>query len=162
MHGIAARGAPLHRACAATLSGTAPSLAHLRQSFSSASSTPPTPVDYYKVLGLTPSASLDDIKRTFREQAKKHHPDLAKGPSEADSLAAFKLVNEAYSVLSDASESGRMCCALAIPSYVFFCAAHASAPMLFFAGLLKSWIVSGAHSQLLSSLLHTIPFPPCV
>lgn len=61
-------------------------------------------MDYYKVLGITPSASLDDIKRTFREQAKKYHPDLAKGPSEADSLAAFKLVNEAYSVLSDASE----------------------------------------------------------
>ena len=103
MHGIA-RGVPLHRVCAAAHSGTAPTLSHLKQSFSSASSTPASPVDYYKVLGLTPSASLDDIKRTFREQAKKHHPDLAKGPSEADSLAAFKLVNEAYSVLSDASE----------------------------------------------------------
>ena len=92
----------------ASLSGAAPPLSfpcHQQRPFSSGSSSSQTaPVDYYKVLGITPSASLDDIKRTFREQAKKYHPDLAKGPSEADSLAAFKLVNEAYSVLSDASE----------------------------------------------------------
>lgn len=90
----------------ASLSGAVPPLSlpcHQQRPFSSGSSQT-APVDYYKVLGITPSASLDDIKRTFREQAKKYHPDLAKGPSEADSLAAFKLVNEAYSVLSDASE----------------------------------------------------------
>ena len=60
------------------------------------------PPDYYATLGIRPSASLDDVKRAFRAQAKLYHPDVARAASGAeDALAKFKLVNEAYSVLGD-------------------------------------------------------------
>ena len=70
--------------------------------------------DHYRVLGVDPAASLDDIKRAFREQAKLYHPDVARGnaaANEADSLAKFKLVNEAYSVLGDAGSFAQRCAA---------------------------------------------------
>lgn len=52
--------------------------------------------DYYDILGVTKSASEEDIKRAFRKLAQKFHPDK-KGGDEAK----FKEVSEAYSVLSD-------------------------------------------------------------
>ena len=58
--------------------------------------------DYYEVLGIDKNASEQDIKKAFRQQAKKYHPDLHPGDKEAE--AKFKEVNEAYEVLSD-SES---------------------------------------------------------
>ncbi|MDO5732279.1 MAG: molecular chaperone DnaJ [Eubacteriales bacterium] len=57
--------------------------------------------DYYEVLGVSRTASEDEIKRAFRKVAKKHHPDLNPGDKEAE--AKFKEANEAYAVLSDAS-----------------------------------------------------------
>eukprot|EP01138_Halocafeteria_seosinensis_P003442 gb/GECG01003518.1/.p1 GENE.gb/GECG01003518.1/~~gb/GECG01003518.1/.p1 ORF type:complete len:313 (+),score=38.85 gb/GECG01003518.1/:1-939(+) len=54
--------------------------------------------DYYKILGISPDASFDEVKKSFRELAKKYHPDV--GTSEADP-GLFKLIAEAYSVLSD-------------------------------------------------------------
>ena len=54
--------------------------------------------DYYEVLGLSKSASEDDIKKAYRKLAKKYHPDINK---EADAEAKFKEINEAYEVLSD-------------------------------------------------------------
>lgn len=51
--------------------------------------------DYYKILGVSKTASEDEIKRAFRKKAHEHHPD--KGGDEAE----FKKVNEAYQVLSD-------------------------------------------------------------
>ena len=54
--------------------------------------------DYYEVLGIDKNASEQDIKKAFRQQAKKYHPDLHPGDKEAE--AKFKEVNEAYEVLS--------------------------------------------------------------
>lgn len=54
--------------------------------------------DYYEILGLTKSASSDDIKKAYRSLAKKYHPDINK---EANAEQMFKDINEAYEVLSD-------------------------------------------------------------
>lgn len=55
--------------------------------------------DYYEVLGLEKGASDDDIKKAFRKQAIKYHPDKNAGNKEAEEK--FKEINEAYQVLSD-------------------------------------------------------------
>lgn len=51
--------------------------------------------NYYETLGIDKSASKADIKKAFREAAKKHHPDKGGNPEK------FKEINEAYEVLSD-------------------------------------------------------------
>jgi molecular chaperone DnaJ len=57
--------------------------------------------DYYDVLGVQRTASDVEIKRAFRNQARKYHPDVNKEP---DAEERFKEINEAYEVLSDASK----------------------------------------------------------
>lgn len=54
--------------------------------------------DYYEVLGLQKGATEAEIKKAYRQMAKKYHPDVNK---EADAEAKFKEINEAYEVLSD-------------------------------------------------------------
>lgn len=57
--------------------------------------------DYYEVLGLSKSATKDDIRKAYRKLSKKYHPDLNKA---ADAEEKFKEATEAYEVLSDDSK----------------------------------------------------------
>ncbi len=61
--------------------------------------------DFYEVLGVQKGASDADIKKAFRKKAKEYHPDLHPGDQAAEK--AFKEVNEAYEVLSDADKKAR-------------------------------------------------------
>jgi len=54
--------------------------------------------DYYAILGLKKGAAPDEIKRAYKELAKKYHPDVSK---EHEAEKKFKEINHAYSVLSD-------------------------------------------------------------
>ena len=57
--------------------------------------------DYYEVLGLPRAASAAEIKRAYRQLARKHHPDLQPGAEREKAAERFKEINEAYEVLSD-------------------------------------------------------------
>lgn len=54
--------------------------------------------DHYAVLGLRSSATLVEIKKAFRQLASQHHPDRN---ASIDAPARFRLVQQAYDVLSD-------------------------------------------------------------
>jgi DnaJ-class molecular chaperone len=56
--------------------------------------------DYYIILGLKCTASADEIKRAYRDLAKKYHPDLNPENKE-EAERKFKEISEAYEVLSD-------------------------------------------------------------
>jgi curved DNA-binding protein len=55
--------------------------------------------DYYETLGVSKTASEDEIRSAFRKLARKYHPDVAKDKKAAEEK--FKQINEAYEVLSD-------------------------------------------------------------
>jgi len=61
--------------------------------------------DYYEVLGVSRSASKDDIKKAYRKLAMKYHPD--KNPDNSEAEEHFKEVNEAYEVLSNEDKRRR-------------------------------------------------------
>ena len=58
--------------------------------------------DYYEILGLSKSASADEIKKAYRRLAMKHHPDRNKGDDSSE--ARFKEAKEAYEVLKDSDK----------------------------------------------------------
>jgi len=55
--------------------------------------------DYYEILGVSKSASVNDIKKAYRKLARKHHPDLNPGDKAAEQK--FKEINEAHETLKD-------------------------------------------------------------
>ena len=59
-------------------------------------------MDYYETLGVSKSASADEIKKAYRKLALKYHPDKAQGDPSAEER--FKKISEAYAVLSDSEK----------------------------------------------------------
>ncbi len=57
--------------------------------------------DYYAILGVLPTASLEEIRLAYRRQARAYHPDLSTDPHAED---RFKEINEAYDVLANSEK----------------------------------------------------------
>src|ERR1700682_1526747 len=74
---------------------------HVRRSAATASNQARIfmPRDYYETLGVSKTASDDDIKKAYRGLARKYHPDRNPGDKQAE--AHFKEIQDAYDVLSD-------------------------------------------------------------
>lgn len=60
--------------------------------------------DYYQILGVSRDADQDELRKAYRQLARKYHPDVYKGEDASD---RFKSINEAYEVLSDPDKRAR-------------------------------------------------------
>lgn len=63
---------------------------------------PKPPLNAYRILGVTPTATHDDIKRAYRKLSLKHHPDKTKNDPEL--TKSFHQIKEAYQILSDSEK----------------------------------------------------------
>lgn len=61
-------------------------------------------IDYYEVLGVWPTADAEAVKKAYFKLAKLHHPDVASGEDGAQGGVDFKLINEAFAVLSNPTQ----------------------------------------------------------
>ena len=63
--------------------------------------------DPYKVLGVSPNASDDEIKKAYRTMSRKYHPDAnINNPNKAQAEEMFKRVQQAYNQIMKSRESG--------------------------------------------------------
>jgi molecular chaperone DnaJ len=60
--------------------------------------------DYYEILGVKKSVSLDEVKKAYREMALRHHPDRVPHEQKKEAEEKFKEISEAYAVLSDSQK----------------------------------------------------------
>ncbi|KAI9790436.1 MAG: hypothetical protein M1816_005100 [Peltula sp. TS41687] len=69
--------------------------------------TPPDSIDPYEVLGVSQSATPEDIKRAYRQAALKHHPDKVAPDQKASAHRTFQTIAFAYSILSSPARKAR-------------------------------------------------------